>query len=140
MLKNSGFSAQELTAEALLRYRPEEGDALLIGAEALTAAQCQALAAAAEDGCAVIAFAAKAPGLFPDFVSEKQSGDDYDIVGYFHFSDTEELLPVLGGFGSLPETGGEVLGWLKDREGGSHAALIRLRKGLVLDFDLARPL
>ena len=137
MLKNSGFSAQELTAEALLRYRPEEGDALLIGAEALTASQCQALAAAAEDGCAVIAFAAKAPGLFPDFVSEKQSGDDYDIVGYFHFSDTEELLPVLGGFGSLPETGGEVLGWLKDREGGSHAALIRLRKGIwYWSFDL----
>lgn len=123
MLKNSGFSYLELLPEELPSLTT--GDVLLIGAETLTFAQGTSLKMAIEQGCTVIAFATKAPDVFPEFTTRIRGEDIYDIAGYFRFSNSDEPLPVLGGFGVLDAKAGRPLGSLTDKNGNVYTTYVK---------------
>ena len=100
LIKNLGFSAEELYPSDVSLLKA--GDMLIIGAEALSESETTALSAAIDRGCGVIAFGARAENVFPEVVTGVYSEDQYATVGYFHFTDSDELLPVLGRFDTMP--------------------------------------
>ena len=134
MIKNLGFSAEELTAKDI--FLLTAGDLLLIGAETLSKPEAAALSAAIDRGCHVIAFGTKAENVFPTAVSEVRGTDQYATVGYFHFAGSNEPLPILGGFDALPDTV-SALGSITAKDGSAYTVYARISESVwYWSFDL----